>query len=204
LHLHKTVVLLFLLLLTSKVVLLVIGKNELLQKFRSKTKVLEIVLGTLVMITGFYLFFIRVHHPVFLYGKIILVLVAIPLGIIGLKKEKWILAVLSLFIFIYVYGVAETKSLTFKRGKFDVAEAIKKAPGNPSAGDVIYQNLCVDCHGIDGKKGLFKAPDLSQSKLNPQQRFQQVKEGKGIMKSYSQQLSDDEIREVLAYIETLK
>jgi cytochrome c553 len=203
LHLHKTVVVIFLLLILSKVVLLLAGKKELLQKLRSKTRVADMILGGLILITGIYLFFLKANPEVYLYAKIILVLISIPLGIVGFKKQKPILAVMSLSIIIYMYGIAETRSLSFKPPKFDLPAGIKNE-SSLSRGEVIYQSLCIDCHGSDGKKGLFKAPDLTTSKLTLQQRLDVISNGKGLMQPYSRQLNEEEIESVLEYIGSLK
>lgn len=204
LHFHETVVVLFFLLLLSKVIILLLGKKELLHKVRSKTKVLEMTLGTLIIITGLYLFFHKVHHPPYLYGKLVLVLASVPLGIIGFKKENRFLAILSLLIIIYIFGIAETKSLVFKPAQFDLEGAMSKANGDMSEGQVIYSSLCTDCHGKDGKKGAFKSPDLTQSKLTNDQKKARISNGKGIMRGYSKVLNEDEIEQVVTYINGLE
>jgi len=204
LHLHETVVVLFFVLLLSKVIVLLSGKKGLLQKVRRKTKILEIVLGSLILTTGLYLFFHKVHHPPYLYGKLILVLTSTPLAIIGFNRENRFLAILSLLMIIYVFGIAETKSLVFKPKKFDLEAAMSKAGEDEAPGRVIYQNLCTDCHGQDGKKGAFKAPDLTMSKLTDLQKEDRIKLGKGIMRGYSKVLTDSEIQQVILYIDSLE
>lgn len=115
LHTHVLVVVLFLLLFTFKTVLLLLNKRETLAKARNKTKVLDMIFGTLILITGGYLLFNYSGVPGWLITKVVLVLIAIPIGIIGIKRENKVLAILSLVIFLYIYGVAETKSLTMKK-----------------------------------------------------------------------------------------
>lgn len=217
-HLHVTVVMLFLILLLFKTVVLLFNRNNFLNKFRAKTKVLDIILGVLILITGIYLLVITGETEFYLIVKIAVVLAAIPLGIIGIKRGNKALAVLSLILFFYIYGVAETKSYKFKRDKFEL-EAHKNVltneaePGNIlnhnmeaslRNGKVIYKVLCIECHGEDGKKGLFKSADLSESQLSKDQKIQIIKEGKGIMRGYEKELSEDEIETVAAYLETLK
>jgi mono/diheme cytochrome c family protein len=102
-----------------------------------------------------------------------------------------------------LYGIAETRSLSFKPPKFTISVEMENEPPL-SQGEVIYKSLCVDCHGMDGKKGLFKAPDLSTSKLTLQQRLEVIKDGKGIMQSYSRQLDEEEIESVLEFVNNLK
>lgn len=115
LHTHVTVVLLFLLFFIFKAVLLFLGKREQLARLRAKTKIVDIILGTLILITGGYLTSVYGSNlPSWLLVKIILVFIAIPLAIVGIAKSNKLLAALSLIIFIYVYGVAETKSVNMK------------------------------------------------------------------------------------------
>ena len=89
--------------------------KTLFETVRNKTRILEMILGPLVLLTGGYLFFTRgVFDEPWLMGKIILVFIGIPLSIVGLKKGNKVLAIIGCLIFIYIYGVAETKSLKFK------------------------------------------------------------------------------------------
>lgn len=222
LHLHVTVVTVFLIFLIFKTILLTINKKELLAKVRNKTKVVESVLGALILITGIFILVkyadIRSYH----LGKIILMMLAIPLGIIGLKKEKKLFAWASVLVFVYIYGVAETKSLTFKpKYDFEVAtvnvkidealaddDTVKEVLENRNEqlaqnGKIIYLQLCVQCHGDDGDKGLFKAPELSASRLAPEDRRAVIKNGKGNMPHF-RYLKTEELEAVALYLEKLR
>ena len=128
LHLHKTVVLAFILLLLFKTILLLTNKVELLTKVRAKTKVMDMVLGTLLLATGVYLLVILPEGmPSYLIVKLALVFIAIPLGIIGIAKQKKPLAILSIFLFIYVFGVAQTRSITLSTPEFAHSDTTGKA-----------------------------------------------------------------------------
>lgn len=218
LHLHVTVVTLFLILLLFKTILLLSNKTLFLDKVRAKTKIVDMILGSLILLTGIYLIVIIGGIATYLLIKIILVVIAIPLGIVGIKRSNKALAVISLLLFIYIYGVAETKSYKFKRDKFEL-EAHKNVLNNEMVtedilnrnldarmqdGKLIYKLLCVECHGEEGKKGLFKSADLSKSTLSMQEKINIIREGKGTMRGYDDELSEDEIEVVAAYVETLK
>ena len=95
-HLHMTVVVLLLIFMLFKTVLLLTNKIEALDRIRAKTKVFDIILGVLVVVTGGYLVALKSGIEAYLWIKIVLVLAAIPLGIVGLKKHKKRLAVISL------------------------------------------------------------------------------------------------------------
>lgn len=127
LHLHITIVTIFLLSLVIKTVLLLTNKTV-FDKVRDKTKIIEMILGPLILITGAYLFFTRgSYSDTWLNVKIALVFVGIPLSIIGLKKGNKALAIIGCLIFIYIYGVAETKSINFKKSATHIEAALPQA-----------------------------------------------------------------------------
>lgn len=209
LHLHVFVTTLFLLFLAFKVVLLVLNKTSLLETVRNKTKVVDMILGALLLITGIGLLVFKGSVPAYMTVKIVAVLAAIPLGIIGLKKGNKLLAVLSLVLIVYIYGVAETKSYKFKKDKITVEQASEtiieaNADTQISNGKAIYEAACVECHGTDGKKGLFKAADLTASALSREEKINIISKGKGTMQAYEDLLSAQDIESVVSYIETLK
>jgi len=213
LHLHITVVIIFLISFAFKTILLLLNKDELLEKVRAKTKVLEMVIGTLILLTGgFLLFKLHDNLPSYLLGKIVVVLAGIPLGIIALKRKNKMLAIVTLLAFIYAYGVAETKSLKFKKDKFVLPDTAIGANGIVSQNEnnalanakAIYTQLCVNCHGEDGKLGRAGAKDLSASTLTTQQKEEVIANGRGLMQSYKGQLTEQEIKALAAYTDTFK
>ena len=195
-HLHITVVVMLLVFLLFKTVLLLTNRVELLDRIRAKTKIIDIILGVLVLATGVYLTTLKSGIEAYLWIKIILVLAAIPLGIVGLKRHKKRLAVLSVLLIIYVFGIGETQSYKFKRSPVVISNT-------DDQGREIYSRLCTDCHGEDGSKGLFKAPDLRTSKLTRPETRERILEGKGIMRGYGNELNDQQVDAVIDYISTL-
>ncbi len=219
-HLHMTVVVIFLLLFATKVVLLLLSKNETLTTLRNKTKVIEMILGTLILITGGYLLFSAPVKETWMWVKLGAVLALIPMGIVGLKKENKALAALSLAGFIYFFGVSETKSLTFKRDKIKIVTPEAAAPAvnadttvaianeildqNASAGKAIYEQVCKACHGPNGDLAVGGAANLTISKLTKEERVAFINKGKGLMPAYKDALSESEIDAVAEYIAALK
>jgi mono/diheme cytochrome c family protein len=217
---HVLVVVLFLLLFIVKAFLLFTNKRQALENIRNKTKVLDIIFGILILATGGYLIFQYKDVPTWLIVKVLLVLVAIPLGIIGIKKYNKPLTALSLLLFLYVYGVAETKNLNMKKAKqtetisaenATVSEE-KAAPAIApemtatalTNAKAIYNQLCISCHGEDGKKGTSNAADLSVSNLSLEEHKTIILKGKGLMPSYQGQITEQEAEELAAYTQTLK
>ena len=78
-------------------------------------------------------------------------------------------------------------------------------------GDAIFQELCVGCHGTDGRADTdmgkkVKAADLTSSDVQQQsdsELMKVVKSGQKKMPSFADKLSDDEIKAVIAYVRQL-
>lgn len=113
--------------------------------------------------------------------------------------------VISLLIGIISVGFAGgggLKDLTVSSPERDVV-----------SGREIYSNICIRCHGIDGKGSLgikLVPPPADLSSPAIQNRldgtlFKRIHEGKPntAMGAWKHTLSDDEIWDVLAYVRTL-
>jgi len=210
LHLHVTVVLLFILLYTIKVYLLLANKPASLDKLRNKTKIVDAVLGSLIIITGAYLTFIAPAIETYLIVKIVLVIASIPVGIIAMKKLNKPLAIAALLIYVYVFAIAKTKSLSLKKEAFVApvsvvtTDSIQTEAPSIKEGEVIYTSLCALCHGPDGKLMLNGAKDLSVSKLSDEEIITMVKNGKGLMTPFKDQLNDKQLESVKLYVKSLR
>ena len=196
-HMHVAVVVMLLLVVLFKTILLIANKKELLDRIRAKSKVVDITLGILAVATGVYLTTLKLSVEPYLWIKILLVVIAIPVGIIGLKKHKKPLAILSVILIIYVYGIGETQSYKFKRDPVVITS-------NEHPGPEIYGKLCVECHGDDGRMGLFKASDLTSSILDETEMKERILQGKGIMRGYKNELNNQQVEAVIQYITTLQ
>lgn len=196
LHLHVTVVGAFLLFYVIKVCLLLF-REELVDRFRNKTKWLDMVLGSLIVVTGFYLLFIQPQILMWMIIKIVIVFASIPLGIIAMKRKSKGLAILSLVLLIYTYGVSETKSLTFSKKRIKTENGVVD-------GKVVFQVECIRCHGENGKAGNYGATDLTTSSLTSDLKMDIIKKGKGMMPAYEGKLKEEELKAVVDYIETLQ
>jgi len=212
LHSHVTIVTLFLVFLLFKTVLLIANKKELLAKVRN-LKMIDPILGTLMLITGGYLLSLYGWSaPAYLWIKLIVVLLVIPIGIVAFKKENKMMAILALLLTFGIYGVSEAGGFpTDEEGNaqevnIEVEKQVELTADIDvlKTGKELYLAECKKCHGVDGKKGLFKSPDLSQTKLNLSEKVAWIKQGKGVMPSYEGKLSEEEIIAVAAYLDELK
>ncbi len=201
LHLHVTLVILFLGFFMVKLVLLMLGKNRTLNRIRSRFKIVDIILGTLMLLTGVFLLTLKQNFEFYMVTKIVLMMVAIPLGIVGIKRGKVALSLSSIIIFAYIYVVAETRSAKFNRSHkvIEYDESISEI----KQGKIIFNVLCVECHGQDGKKKLFNAPDLTSSKLSESEKRNVITNGKKVMPKYRNDLHKEEIEKLLKYVQTL-
>ena len=102
LHSHTLFVVLFTLIYLIKTILLLSDRDELLEKFKKKTKVAEMVVSFGFLATGIFLMTQLPHSPfpTLMYIKIALVLLSIPLAVIGFKKKNKVLATLSFFLIV--------------------------------------------------------------------------------------------------------
>lgn len=79
------------------------------------------------------------------------------------------------------------------------AKTVKKVDGSK-----IYKTYCVTCHGIYGDMGGSGAFDLSTSKLTLEERIQVITNGRNLMTPFKGLLSEEKIKAVAEYIETLR
>ena len=71
-------------------------------------------------------------------------------------------------------------------------------------GEKIYKTYCVTCHGIYGDMGSSGAFDLTKSTLSLEERIQVISEGRNLMTPFKELLSEEKIKAVAEYIETLR
>lgn len=200
-RIHSISVMLFLLTYVIKTVLLFTSKAK-LAGYTKATKVPEMIISTAFLVTGVWLFVLLGGIKFFHIIKLVFVFLSIPLAVVAFKKQKPALALVSLFLIVGAYGLAEmSKNKPFIKAKVTLGEGVD---ASKVQGQKVYMENCVFCHGMDGKKQYRSAPDLSMSALPAEGVEQMVREGsKGKMPSYPGVLSDEEITAVSAYVETI-
>lgn len=206
LHLHVTVISIFVLLYAVKVYLLLANKSEALDKLRSKTKIADMILGSLILITGGFLTFKMPTIETFLIVKIILVVASIPVGIIAMKKANKPMAITALLIYVYVFALAKTDSLTLKKEAYitPVTAVDSTTSSKVSEGKIIFEAKCALCHGADGKLMLNGAKDLSVSKLTKAEAIEMIKAGKGLMPGFKDEFNEQQLNALADYAEGLR
>jgi len=188
---HRISVTLFFLIYVMKTILLLSNKQDLLQKLTKITKVPEMIVSALFLITGVYLMTQLPEIKAITWIKVVLVLASIPLAIIGFKKGNKILAALSLLLITASYGLGEVSKKKREKGE-SVASTV-------NSGSELYTLICASCHGADGKAGLSGATDLSKTMMDAAAIKQTVINGKATMPKV--EMSEGQALAVAAYVE---
>jgi mono/diheme cytochrome c family protein len=206
-HTHKLVVILFVVHYVIKLALLLLNRKEQLAAYTRRTRIVEMVISTLFLVTGIAMI---VQLPAermdwLLIVKVVLVLGSIPLAVIGFRRSSKGLALLSVFLLFMAYGLAEMHKAGVGAKKTEVPEAM--AANQLEMGNYLYHNAqpaaCVSCHGEDGKAGIAGSKDLTASQLSDDEMLAVIKNGKNAMPKYKK-YSEEEIRAMIAYIRSLK
>jgi mono/diheme cytochrome c family protein len=197
LHTHYLVVTLFFIIYVIKTILLLSGRNDVLATFTKKTKVFEIIVSALFLLTGIYLTSqlpFGGKYDYLFYMKLIMIAAAIPIAIIGFKRGNKILAALSLLLITGSYGIAEVYS---KR------KGIAKQPAgteiSQNDGSALYQANCALCHGSDGKLGASGAKDISLTNLDVSGIKDIILKGKGLMAPI--RVNEEQAEAIARYVE---
>lgn len=192
LHTHWLAVILFFLIYVIKTVLLLSNKQDLLQKFTKVTKVPEMIISTLFLLTGIYMLTQLPEIKPIMYIKIALVFTSIPIAIIGFKKGNKILAALSLLMITASYGLAEMSRKP---------KAVLEQNGVAiTDGKTLYEVNCKLCHGDDGKLGAKGSSDLSKTAMDASTIKQTILNGKGNMLKI--EMSEEQAANIAAFVES--
>ncbi len=218
---HKVSVIIFLLIYVIKTTLLLLDKKEGLDKFKKITKVPEMIVSFLFLATGIYLITQIPEIKSFLIIKLVAVALAIPVAIVGFKKNNKMLATLSLVLIIGAYGLAEmskkqksaktTEPMETTIGPAKDSATVAAPTGatdlngfNVARAGKLFKDNCSSCHGDDGKAGKAGAADLTKSTMDAMEAKSIVTDGKGSMPGVGESLHTEEINAVVNYIQSFK
>lgn len=138
LRLHLLVVLVFLAFYTFKAALLLLNRSEQLRAVRARTRLADSLLGLLVLVSGSLLLaYYPGTTPGWLWLKLGLVLVLLPLAIAAMRRQHKPGVLLTLLGFFYVYGLAETGSLSLRQpataASYAATPGLAEATATPDA-----------------------------------------------------------------------
>lgn len=190
LKIHSISVTIFFLIYFIKTLLLLSNAHNKLEKFKAYTRVPEIIVSSLFLITGIYLLTQIPEIKTMLIIKLILVVISIPTAVVAYKKQNKIMALFSFMFIVAAYGLAEMSRTN-------------KISTNVVDGKSIYETSCAVCHGNDGKLGVAGASDLSQTELTQNEIVTIILNGKNAMPKI--QMSEEQANATAKYVlETIK
>ena len=203
-QIHIITATLFLLFLLFKSTFILLNKNDTLKNIKKYILVPDILIQTGFLASGLALVFMGSSlvsdYPAWFHIKMTAVVIGVVIAIIAFKKNSKLFVVVSLLIFVLIYGFTEMTASKHNRGlssgDIQKSEAL--------SGKVIYAQHCTSCHGDDGKKGLSGAKDLSVSKLTAKESLLIISDGRNNMMAYKSQLSKEQIELVNNYIQEFK
>jgi uncharacterized membrane protein SirB2 len=200
-HLHLLMVILFVLSLVIKTVLLFVNKDK-FAAYKQKTKIPEMITTIVFLITGIIMIVLKdAKFSSFLWIKLSVILVAIPLAIVGFKKQNKILALIGTLLFVGIYGLAE---MAKKRPYMDTnVDLTQISAGSIQHGEELYSKNCKICHGAEGDMGLGGASNLKISTLTDTEIVNVISNGRGNMAAYKQ-LNDQDLEALKNYLITLR
>lgn len=207
-HTHKLVVLLFAAIYIIKTILLLVGSTDGLDKFTKFIKIPEMIISLLFLLTGGYLIMDIAAFDILFILKLVFVFTAIPLAIIGFKKKKKLFALISIFLIIGAYGMAEIhKSKMGKR--HDFKEEVITDPQAQNYvlnlhGKALYNAQCMVCHGEDGTAALSGAKNLHTSLKTDAEIDTIIKTGKNTMPKIKPEFDTQELKALLEYVKELR
>ena len=207
LHTHRLTVILFLLLSVINMVLLLANKEETLQKFTRKLRIPSRAIEGLFFLTGVVMLFFTAKITSLLLIKFALVVAAIPLAIIGLKKRNKLFSILSVLLIVGAYGLAEMNKVGVNHEA--LASTVITNVSDPnydqvSHGKALFERNCMVCHGENGNLKLSGAKDLTISELSEEEMKNLVNNGKNAMPAYKKIYTSEEIDAVIAYVRKFK
>lgn len=220
LHTHVFITSLFLVAMLITVITSLGSKEKPTPKW---LRLSHMILGSLMLLTGIYL---MVKSPngmePYILVKLVLVLVATPLGIIGGRKKNMAMTGLAFLLVVGVMALAYAKpdalrsipsdvesveelveNMEKRKESGEMTQAEKDAEAVKIGKSLYYKRLCNSCHGDDGSAGFQKSKDLGQSTLNDAEIADIIVNGKNLMPA-NEGLNDSEVEYLTAFVKSLR
>lgn len=173
----------------------------------------HMILGTLMLLTGLFLMFRSPNgFQAYVFVKLILVLIAMPLGIIGSKKNNVFLTGIATLLVVVVLALGYLKPSATPPGVMtpeDLNAAAATSEESPEeialkvGKSLYYKRLCNSCHGDDGTAGFQKAKNLQTSVLSDEEVANIIVNGKDLMPE-NEGLTDSEVDHLVVYAKSLR
>lgn len=201
-HLHTLLITLFVISVLIKAILLIANKDK-FDAYRKKTKVPEMVITMLFLVTGIIMWSMKgsgLHY--FFHIKMTTMIIAIPLAIVAFKKKNAALGFISASLFVVTIGLALKAADNMKEVHIDPSTIKGTEP--LAYGKAMYEANCVSCHGDQGAKQLGGASDLTNIEATQAYEIANViTNGLGKMNAFKT-LDSNEVKAISEYALTLK
>ncbi len=222
-HSHTTFVGLLIIAMLISVVFIFLNKNK--EKGSPKwLKISHMVLGTFTLITGIYLMLNSPdgNQPLYWF-KLVLVIIAMVLGIVGSRKKNAPMGIGSLVLLLGIMALAYAKPgfLIVQPDDLasddEIAQVLSERNGNgeTEGGEtteqrdlrigksLYYKYSCNTCHGDDGAYGFQGAKNLSESTLSDAEIGDMIRNGKGLMPAV-EGIGDTEVELLITYSKSFR
>ncbi|MBS1624549.1 MAG: c-type cytochrome [Bacteroidetes bacterium] len=199
---HRVLVTAFLVHYVWKTFLLLSNKKDTLAAYTAKTRIAEMLVALLFMLSGFYMIYAGPSLSATMWIKIAMVFASIPIAIIGFRRNIKPMAIVAVLLLVGAYGLAEMNKAKYKKEDKAPVDTSTVAGDPVAVGKEVYTAKCVACHGDAGDAQLAGAKNLKITTLTDDQQKDIILHGKGGMSAFP--LPDDQLNGVIAYLKTLK
>lgn len=176
-------------------------------RFRQRFRKTDWAFATLLLVSGLYPLLLPGQLELYHILKLLILVLFIWFSRYANRLNYAGATLLAIVLILYAGYASFTdqpvfpkKQVTFEQTNPDAASlsALEK-------GQLIFTTHCIACHGANGKLGRFGAADLSQSLLSLDQKIDIIKNGSPltVMRSFTNDLSEEEIRLVAAFVNGL-
>lgn len=115
------------------------------------------------------------------------------------------LAVIMLFSLLAACGQSAESKQEANRGNIhDEQQEDASVKNENQLGYKVYSAVCRICHGVDGSMGASGAANLTISQLSEEEAIAVITKGRNTMQAFENQLTEEEINAVAAYIQSFK
>lgn len=206
---HSAIAILLLLYLLIRILAGLIGlrDRDYQEKIRARFRKTDWAFAVLLALSGAYPLLAPGQFELYHLVKILLLCAFIWLS---RYANKFHFTAVSLVIVVLVimaayFSFTDQPRFPVRHGTFEASHPEIGELSPLEQGKFIFNTICSDCHGQDGKLGRFGAADLTVSKMSREEKIEIVTQGSPltVMRSFSEELSANEISAVVNYIQSL-
>ena len=207
LQIHVLLVSLYVIFFLIKFVLLLSANEYSLINFRRRTKLLEMLLPVLFLVTGIILALKSGNtKETWFIVKLVALMLAIVLGILTFKNNSVLLGIATIGVFVYIYILSYTKSPDLNSKNRMNYQHRPAGKSNISTGANIYiENGCQNCHAENGAGVLSEATNLQKSRISNEEIKTVIQTGHANIPDYHlANLPETALDSLVEYVKSLR